>query len=85
MTNEEIQQRITTFIRDKYQVPPERSFNGSTHLFEEGVIDSFSVNDLIKYLETEYKIEIKEQDFFRGALDSVGNMASLVLAKSGGK
>jgi D-alanine--poly(phosphoribitol) ligase subunit 2 len=83
MTDEEIRKKITAFIRDKYQVPADRVFEETTHIFEEGVVDSFSVNDLIKYLETEFKIQIKEQDFFQGALDSVDRMAALVIGKGG--
>ena len=82
MASEEIQEKVTTYIRTHYMVAPDDSkFTPDAALFDSGYIDSFGVNDLIAYLESEFKLKVEDKDISQGSLDSINNMVAMVERK----
>lgn len=52
-----------------------------TNLFEAGVLDSFGLIELVKFLEKEFSISIEDEEIASPALASLAGMTSLVERK----
>lgn len=55
----------------------------STSLLDTGVIDSTGVMDLVAFLETQFAIEVADEDLIPDNLDSIEKIASFVERKRG--
>ncbi len=77
MTND--QSKIVALLRQVSGKPLDPSPEES--LFESGVLDSFTLTDLVGELEREFSIRIPDSDLTPRKFDSVAKIETYVLAK----
>jgi acyl carrier protein len=78
-------ERIRAFILDELDcsVLPEE-LTDSTLLIDEKVIDSIAIFEVIDFLETEFEIEILDEELVPEHFRSIAAMGQLVDSKEGG-
>ena len=74
------QSRIVEIIRQTAGKPINPSPDES--LFESGLLDSFSLTDMVSALEKEFKIRIPDSDLTPRKFDSVARIAAYVQNRS---
>ena len=76
---EEMQQAILEYIRDEYlEEDDDREVDTSTPLITGGIVDSFSMVSLKRFLENKYSIQIPDADASPKSFDTVVSIAELV-------
>ena len=74
--------RIRQFIVDNLLFGDESSkFSNDDSLLELGIIDSTGVLELVMFIETEYRIKIKDSELIPSNLDSVKRLARFIESK----
>ncbi|MFH0899860.1 MAG: acyl carrier protein [Pseudomonadota bacterium] len=76
---DEIRKAIHEYVVREYLVDgDDREVNLDTPLISGGIVDSFSMVSLKRFLEKKYKIQIPDADASPQAFDSVNRIAALV-------
>jgi acyl carrier protein len=78
MTHEQIQATVRAFVEEHFLVTFGADFDLTTNLFETQIIDSFGFVELVRFLEREFAIEIRDPDLVSGALTSIAHIVDLV-------
>ncbi len=73
--------RIKQFISTHFKIAFSGPVNESTDLFEEGLIDSYGFLELVKWLESDFKIRFEDDELFSGNLNTVNNITETVVKK----
>lgn len=73
-----MEKSILSFVEEHFLVELGKDFEVGTNLFEARIIDSFGFVQLVRFLESEFKIGIKDTDLISGELTSIQSMANLV-------
>ncbi len=77
-TRAEIRTSIRSFVQEHFLVEHGTDFDDATNLFETQIIDSFGFVELVRFLESEFKISIRDSDLVGGELTSINGMTGLV-------
>ena len=84
---DELQKTILDYVAKEYlEEGDERELTVDTKLISGGIVDSFSMVSLKRFLENRYQIAIPDEDASPEAFDSVNKIAALVerfVAKKG--
>lgn len=72
---------ILNYLDQNFGIDKSR-MQGDTSLFTSGLLDSFSVGDLLLFLETEGKFEIEADEIVPENLDSVERIVAFANRKS---
>ncbi len=76
---DELSQVIRDYIvREYLEEGSEQEITETTPLISGGIVDSFSMVSLLRFLEKKYKIKIPDADATPEAFDTVQNIAVLV-------
>jgi len=77
---------ILAFIRNEYleDEDEEDEIDASTPLISSGIVDSFSMVSLKRFLEKKYDITIPDEEATTEAFDSVKKIITLVERRQGG-
>ncbi len=76
---EEIKEAVLEYVQDEYlEEDDDREVDMDTPLISGGIVDSFSMVSLKRFLENKYGIQIADADATPEAFDSVEKIASLV-------
>jgi acyl carrier protein len=75
---EELKEVILEYVIDEYVEDEDDEVSFDTPLISGGLVDSFSMVSLKRFLEIKYKINIPDDDATPEAFDSVNNIAELV-------
>jgi acyl carrier protein len=76
---ERIAESLEQFIRARFSVrSDDKLFSRSTHLFEDGYVDSTGLVELVAYIESEFEIGVPEDAFFDASFTSIDGIASAV-------
>lgn len=79
-TVEIIAAQLETFIRERFQVPPDdRNFTRTVSLWDEGYIDSIGVAEMIAFLEATFGVTISNDVVFSQDFTHISGIARLVL------
>lgn len=78
-----VQEKISEFIIDKFDIGDDPDFNNDVHLFNEGFVDSFGAVEIIHFIEEEYGIEITQRDITLYPMNTVNEIAEVVESKIG--
>ena len=70
---------ILNYVTAEYLEEGADPLNYDTPLISGGIVDSFSMVSLKRFLENKYKISIPDEDASPEAFDSVNKIADLVL------
>ena len=78
----EIESRVRTFIRDNFMFREDRAeLSDSESLIEAGLIDSTGVLELVAFLESQFGIQIADEDIVPANLDSLRSIVAYVRGK----
>ncbi len=74
---ENLKESILKYVIEEYAAEEDK-VNYDTPLISSGLVDSFSMVSLKRFLEMKYKISIPDKDASPEAFDSVNKIAELV-------
>ncbi len=69
---------ILQYVIDEYLEDPDEVISFDTPLISGGIVDSFSMVSLKRFLETTYKIQLPDERATPEAFDDVNSIAELV-------
>ncbi len=75
---EDIKQAILDYITEEYLDDEDEEINYDTPLISSGIVDSFSMVSLKRFIESKYNISIPDEKATPEAFDSVNRIADLV-------
>jgi acyl carrier protein len=76
---EEIKEIVLKYVIEEYAEDENDEITYSTPLISGGIVDSFSMVSLKRFLENKYKISIPDEKASPEAFDSVNKITDLVL------
>ena len=76
---------IRRFINDKFPLAKSRRLQDSSHLLEEGILDSLGVLELVNYLQEDHGIPIEDEELVPENFASIDAIAAFVEAKLAAK
>jgi len=74
----EMKDIVLQYVIDEYLEDPDEEITYDTPLISGGIVDSFSMVSLKRFLENKYKISIPDHKATPEAFDSVNKIVSLV-------
>ena len=77
-----IQETISEFIREHFEIGDDPDFNNDVHLFNEGFVDSFGAVEIIHFIEENFNIKITQKDITLFPMNTVNEIAAVVESKS---
>jgi acyl carrier protein len=75
---DEMQKIVLTYVKNEYLEDDEEELGVDTPLISGGIVDSFSMVSLKRFLENKYKISIPDDKATPEAFDSVNKICALV-------
>ena len=76
---DDMKQVVLDYVRDEYREEgDDRELDADTGLISGGIVDSFSLVTLKRFLEKKYDIQIPDADASPEAFDSVNKISALV-------
>ena len=76
---EDMKQIVLNYVKREYlEEGDDREINEDTKLISGGIVDSFSMVSLKRFLEKKYSIRIPDEDATPDAFDTVRNIVALV-------
>lgn len=84
MNDMEVEQRVRQYLVDnrRFHGSPE-TLTSDYRLIDKGVLDSMGIFEVISFLESQYGIQIEDQDIVPDNFESLKSIAKLVAAKAG--
>jgi acyl carrier protein len=80
----QVRRQLVDFVVTNYLFGDEsRAPHEDESLVEGGIIDSTGLMELIEFLESQFGIEVADEDTVPSNLDTVGNLTRFVLRKQG--
>lgn len=76
-----VSEKISEFIKDKFEIGNDPDFSNDVHLFNEGFVDSFGAVEIIHFVEETYGIEITQKDITLFPMNTVNEIAQVVESK----
>ena len=76
-----IHTRIRDYIRENFLFGSNEKIDDHDSLLERGIIDSTGAMELVSFLETEFRVEVSDEDLVPENLDSVTAIAAFVTRK----
>lgn len=77
--------QIRKFIYDKFPLAKSKKLVDSSHLLEEGILDSLGVLELVSYLQDERGIPVEDEELTPENFASIDAIAAFVEAKLAAK
>lgn len=81
MSANTVNQQIRDFVHGRFPLASSSNLDDQTSLLEGGIIDSLGILDLVSYLETEFSIQIDDEDFDPNNFQNVDQIAKFVAGK----
>ncbi len=78
-----VQDTISEFIKEKFEIGDDPDFNNDVHMFNEGFVDSFGAVEIIHFIEETFNIEITQKDITLYPMNTVNEIAEVVESKIG--
>jgi len=75
---DDMKQVVLTYVKNEYLEDDEEVIDFDTPLISGGIVDSFSMVSLKRFLENKYKISISDDKATPEAFDSVNKIVVLV-------
>ena len=76
--------RIRDYIRENFLYGSKDQISDEGSLLDAGIIDSTGAMELVSFLESEFGVQIDDQDLVPENLDSIAAMTAFVTRKTGG-
>ena len=79
-----VEQQIRTFLVENFSLDGDIArLPGSRSLTERGIVDSVGVVEVLTFLETQYDIQINDDETVPENIDTIDNMVRFVTMKRG--
>jgi acyl carrier protein len=75
---DDMKQIVLTYVKNEYLEDEDEEINFDTPLISGGIVDSFSMVSLKRFLENKYKISIPDDKATPEAFDSVNKIVAVV-------
>jgi len=72
---------LVRYLEEQLLIEFGAAIGPDTNLFEAGVLDSFGLIELVKFIEKEFSISIEDDEIASPALSSLAGMTALVERK----
>jgi acyl carrier protein len=82
-TTGSIEQRIHSFLLEKFPLARKTGIGKDTALLEKGILDSLGILDVVSFLETEFSLVVSDDELVPENFQSLGTLSSFVLKKTG--
>jgi acyl carrier protein len=79
-----VQALVRQFIVDQFRVSDPAKLTNDTSLIEEGIVDSVAMLGVIVFLESEFGIDVEDEETIPENLDSISRIAAFVARKQQG-
>ncbi len=76
MTQEEIREAVSTFIKRNYLFDERKELDSSASFLRTGVLDSTGILELITFIEEEFNVTFPDNDLTAENFDSVDRVVS---------
>jgi acyl carrier protein len=73
--------RIRQFVLSNFYVADAASLGDELSLLDQGIVDSTGVLEVIGFLETEFGLQVADEEILPENLDSISRIAAYVLRK----
>jgi acyl carrier protein len=80
-SNNDITERIRSFILDHFPAARQRSLLDEDSLLESGVVDSLGVLEVVEFLESEFQITLSDDDLLAEHFETIASLADFVQAR----
>ena len=80
-TTNSIEQRIHSFLLEKFPLARKSGLDSGTPLLEKGILDSLGILDVVSFLESEFSILIADEDLAPENFQSLAALSAFVLKK----
>jgi acyl carrier protein len=77
------EQRINTFLLEKFPLARKTGIAKDTALLEKGILDSLGILDVVSFLETEFAIVVNDEELVPENFQTIGTLSAFVLKKTG--
>ncbi len=75
---EEMKEVVKEYVIEEYLEDDEEELNYDTPLISSGIVDSFSMVSLKRFLETKYRITLPDNEATPEAFDTINSIVALV-------
>ena len=76
-----VQETISEFIKDRFEIGDDPDFNNDVHLFNEGFVDSLGAVEIVHFIEETYNVKITQKDITLYPMNTVNEIAAVVESK----
>jgi acyl carrier protein len=76
--------QIRAFVLEKFPQAKKRSLSDSDKLLESGIVDSLGILDLVAFLESDFKVQITDDELLPENFQTVEAIAEFVERKRNG-
>lgn len=80
---DEIKEMVKEYVIEEYLEDEDEEITYSTPLISSGIVDSFSMVSLKRFLETKYKITLPDKEATPEAFDTINSITALVMKHLG--
>jgi acyl carrier protein len=77
-----VQDRIRSFILEKFPLARKRGITDADPLLESGIVDSMGVLELVTFVEQEFGVKVSDEELVPENFQSIRLLAEFVVAKS---
>ena len=74
---------IRSFIIENFLFGNDEGLKDASSFFDEGIIDSTGILELVSFMEEEFAIEVDDEELIPENLDSIDNVVSYLGRKMG--
>jgi acyl carrier protein len=83
VTTSLIEQKIHSFLLEKFPLARKTGIEKDTALLEKGILDSLGILDVVSFLESEFSITINDEELVPENFQSLGTLSSFVRKRHG--
>ena len=84
MTPTTVSDQIRSFVLEKFPQAKKKSLSDSDKLLESGIVDSLGILDLVAFLESDFKVQITDDELLPENFQTVEAIAEFVERKRNG-
>ena len=78
----EVKAKVREFIVENFLFGSTDGLKDDTSFLDEGIIDSTGVLELVSFIETEFSIQVEDDELIPENLDSIDNIAAYLERKA---
>ena len=80
-----VEQEIRTFLTENFALGHVTKLPGDRSLTERGFMDSVGIVELLTFLETQYEIQISDEETVPENIDTINKIVRFIETKRGGR